>query len=165
MSSKSPVPVIFVTITCIFLTWVLCVHLFDLFSQEDPLAIIVCPISLSVCVGIVVFPACLVLRDTIRRRGIWGINFKRIVCPQCGTRLRRGITFPNFKEYAYGGWTCHECGIELSQYGRPWKEQNTLAKWAVLRAAEDTYERKRRPQRRDERIQNVNDQTQRGDAS
>lgn len=161
MSAKSPVFVIVATLFCSLLACLICVHLF---SQEDLVAIIVCPISLSVSVGIFVFFAALALRDTIRRRGMYGINFRRIVCPQCGTRLRRGITNPDWKELCYGGWTCHECGIELSQWGRPWKVQNPLAKWAIL-AAKDANERKPRLQRRDERIHNTNDQTQRGDAS
>jgi hypothetical protein len=161
MSSKSPVPVFFVTIVCSFLAWVLCVHFF---SQEDLGTIIVVPIIISFVVGIWMFLVGLVLRDTIRRRGIFGINFKPVVCPECGTGLRRGITRRSWKEWAYDGWTCHECGLELSQYGRPWKQQPPLAKWAVL-AAENANERKRRSQRQEERIRNVKDQTQRGDAS
>jgi hypothetical protein len=149
-------------IVCSLLAWVIFVHFF---SQEDFIGIIVCPIALSLPVGISAFFGGLILRDTIRRSGMWGINFKRIVCPQCRTRLRRGITFPSWKESCYGGWTCHECGLELSQWGRPWKEQNTPAKWAVLRAAEDVNEQKRRLRPQDERILNMNDQTQRGEAS
>lgn len=167
MSSKSPVPVIVVAIVFSLLVWVLFVHVSSqhVFSQADLPVIMVCPMILSAEVWVIVFFAGLILRDTIRRRGPYGINFKRIVCPQCGARLRRGITSPDWKERWYGGWMCHECGIELSQYGRPWKEQNPLAKWNVLRAAEDANDRKRRSQRQEERIRNAKDQTQRGDAS
>jgi hypothetical protein len=162
MSSKSPIPVIFVAFVCSLLAWVIFVHIF---SQALLPVIMVCPIILSAAGWVYGFFAGLTLCDTIRRRGMFGINFKRVVCPRCGIRLRRGITFPSHKELLWGGWTCHECGLELSHWGRPWKEQNTLAKWAVLRAAEDANERKRRPQRQEERIRNGNDQTKRRAAS
>lgn len=162
MSSKSPISVFVPTIVCSLVSWVITVHFF---SQEDLCAIITCPLAISFSVGICVFGAGLILRDTIRQRGMHGINFKRVVCPQCGTHLRRGITWPSWKECWYSGWTCHECGLELNQYGRPWKEQNTLAKWAVLRTVGSAGERKQKSQPRDERIRTVNDQTQRGDAS
>jgi len=164
MSAKPPIPLMVVALVCGVVAWSPLAVLI-LASEKPWLEPMLLSLLLVVAVWVVVFLAGLVLRDTIRQRGAFGINFfKRIVCPQCGTPLRRGITILDWKELYYGGWTCHECGIELSQWGRPWKVQNPLAKWAVL-AAEDANQHSLRPQRRDERIRNVNDQTQRGDVS
>jgi hypothetical protein len=163
MSAKPPVSVFPMASVCGLVAWVIFVHLL---SEEELLVILVLPIVWSLPVWTIVFFAGLTLRDTIRQRGIFGINFfKRIACPVCSTRLRRGITIPDWKEVYYGGWTCYECGIELNQFGHPWKEQNTVAKWAVLRAAEDTNERKRRRRHQEERIRDVKDQMQRGEIS
>ncbi len=163
MSSKSSISVIFVAIVCSVLAWVVYVHIF---SQEDVTGILVCSTVLSLCVwGNALFVG-LILRDTIRRRGFWGINFRRRVCTQCGTswspwRIRG--TRLTWRGIVRGIETCHECGFELNQWGRPVKDQNPLAKWNVLHTAYANQHKHRR-RRRDDRILNVNDQTQRGDA-
>lgn len=170
MPSKLPVAFIVVATVCTLLVWVISIHFLfpvDLpaVPEDDYLPkVIAASIGGSVGLWVLVFVACLVFRDTIRRRGMWGYNFKRIVCPHCGTRLRRELRFFTWNQWMWGGWTCHECGIELSQYGRPWKQQTPLAKWVVL-AAENANERERRLQHQEERIRNLKDQTQRGDAS
>lgn len=105
----------------------------------------------------------LILRDTILRRGLWCINLKKAVCSQCGKPLLK-ITFLGWLKWLWNGCSCHECGFQLNKWGRRLKEQNTLAKWAVLRAVGDAEEREYRRQRLDKRIQTVNDQTLRGDA-
>ena len=78
----------------------------------------------------------LVIRDTIRQRGKWGINFKRAVCTRCGTPMPMVRKPANRRQALWGGGTCPECGFELDKWGRPIaiEEQNTLAKWAILRA-------------------------------
>lgn len=105
----------------------------------------------------------LILRDTILRRGRWCINLKRAVCSQCGNPLLK-LTFLGWLKWLWSGWSCQVCGFQLNNWGRPVKAQYTLAKWAVLRAVGDTEEREYRRQRLDERIHNMNAQTQRGDA-
>lgn len=106
----------------------------------------------------------LIMRDTIRREGRWAINLKLSVCPQCGNPLRT-MRLLIWLQRTWGCWTCHECGFELTKWGRPVKKQNSLARWAVLRTLGHAGNHEHRPQRRDERIQNGNDQTQRGDVS
>ena len=101
----------------------------------------------------------LILRDTARQCGKWAINLKRPVCTQCGMLLRS----MSWHQWAWGGWTCHECGFAM-KWGRPVKEQKVLARWTVLRALGASNAREHQPQLRDERIRNVNDQTQRGQA-
>jgi hypothetical protein len=106
-----------------------------------------------------------VIRDTIRQRGKWGINFRQPACTQCGSPLPIvTVRMPtSWRQAMWGGWTCSECGFELDRWGRPTEKQNTLAKWAVLRTAEDTEDREQRPQPPDKRIRDANDRTQRGD--
>jgi hypothetical protein len=103
----------------------------------------------------------LVIRDTIRQRGNWGVNFKPAACTECGTPAPLVRKPANWRQAMWGGWTCKECGFELDKWGRPVAEQNELAKWAVLRGPEQRE--RRRP--RDERIRDVHDQTRPGDAS
>jgi hypothetical protein len=105
----------------------------------------------------------LVIRDTIRQRGKWGINWKPAVCMQCDTSAPLFRKPANRRQALWGGWTCAECGFELDKWGRPVEEQNTLAKWAVLRVAEKIQEREYPAHEPDERIREANNQTQRGD--
>lgn len=101
----------------------------------------------------------LIIRDTIRQRGKWTIELKLPVCPQCGLPLRT-MRFLIWLQRTFGCWKCHECGFEMTKWGRPVKEQYSLARWAVLRALGAASKHEDRPQGRDERIQSVKDQTQ-----
>ena len=133
-------------------------------SAEPPTIVVVAILFGVLAYGLLVAGAVLVIRDTIRRRGKYGINFnfKRAVCTQCGTLLP-GIRIPtSWYQAAWGGWTCAQCGFELDKWGRPAEVQKKLSKWAVLRAAEEVGERQHQ-RHKDERIQKLNDQMQRGD--
>lgn len=126
------------------------------------------PILAAIAICVAVFGSLsvglfLVIRDTIRQRGKWGINLKPAACTQCGTPAPLVRKPANASQTLWGGWTCAECGFELDKWGRPLEEQNTLAKWAVLPAVADVDEEPR-PLKRDERIRETNDRTQRGDA-
>jgi hypothetical protein len=127
---------------------------------------IIAVIALAVAiVGLLTVGGVLVVRDTIRQRGNWGLNFKVPDCEQCGTRMPAVRVPANGRQALWGGWTCPECGLELDKWGRPVEGQDTAAKWKILRAADKAERQQRRPRRRDERIRNENDQTQRGDAT
>jgi hypothetical protein len=122
-------------------------------------------IALGVVIfGLVGVGAFLVIRDTIRQRGVWGINLKPAVCTQCGTTMPTVRKPANWRQALWGGGTCPECGFELDKWGRPVEDQNTLAKWNVLRAAKETERGEHGLRHRDARIRDANDQTQRGDA-
>jgi hypothetical protein len=99
----------------------------------------------------------LVIRDTIRGRGNFGINLKPAACTQCGTPAPLVRKPTSRRQAMWGGWTCAECGYELDKWGRPVAEQNTLARWAVLPAVEGAD--RRRP--RDDRVRGKQDKTQR----
>jgi hypothetical protein len=114
--------------------------------------------------GLLALGAVLVIRDTIRLRGNWGINLWPSPCRQCGTPLPMIRKPANWRQAMWGGWTCAECGLELDNWGRP-VEGQTPGKWAVLRAVEDADRRELRPRQQDDRIREVNDQAQRGNAS
>jgi predicted RNA-binding Zn-ribbon protein involved in translation (DUF1610 family) len=63
----------------------------------------------------------LVVRDTIRRRGRWGVNLKGLTgmeCPECGEELPVVRTPKNRRQVLWGGYTCEECGCEIDKWGR-----------------------------------------------
>jgi hypothetical protein len=119
-------------------------------------------ISLSVLIlGALGIGLYLVIRDTTRQDGKWGVNLKPTACTECGVSAPLIRTPTSWHQTFWGGWTCHECGLLLDKWGRPVETQNTVAKWAVLRAAEEVEDDDRRPTRRDKRIREANDQTKR----
>lgn len=61
----------------------------------------------------------LVARDTIRRKGGWGINLRVPDCPQCGEKLNPARVPRSFKQALWGGWTCPQCGCDLDKWGVP----------------------------------------------
>jgi hypothetical protein len=63
----------------------------------------------------------LVLRDTIRKRGRWGINVKGltgITCPKCEEPLPAVRVPKNFRQTLWGGTTCEGCGCEVDKWGK-----------------------------------------------
>jgi hypothetical protein len=63
----------------------------------------------------------LVIRDTIRREGRWGVNWKGLAgaeCPQCGEPVPAVRVPKNRRQTLWGGWTCDECGCEIDKWGR-----------------------------------------------
>jgi len=62
----------------------------------------------------------LVVRDTIRRDGRWGINFDaaNIRCPECGARAPIVRVPKNLRQALWGGHTCDRCGCEFDKWGR-----------------------------------------------
>jgi hypothetical protein len=81
--------------------------------------------------------AILVVRDTIRRRGRWGMNFQPAKCAQCGEPCPFVRKPASLRQALWGGWTCKQCGFELDKWGRPVAEQPFPAKWSALLADED----------------------------
>jgi hypothetical protein len=79
-------------------------------------------IALSV-VGLMVLTltvgAVLVVRDTIRRRGNWGINLRPVSCPECGEPAPVVRIPKNWRQTLWGGCTCTECGLEYDKWGQP----------------------------------------------
>lgn len=65
------------------------------------------------------FLGALVARDTIRRKGRWGINLRVPDCPRCGEWLSPARVPRSFKQALWGGCTCPRCGCELDKWGVP----------------------------------------------
>jgi hypothetical protein len=59
----------------------------------------------------------LVVRDTRRRSGKWGCNFRRVFCPRCHSRQPVVRVPTSRRQFWWGGWTCKACGCEIDKWG------------------------------------------------
>ncbi|MFO0927218.1 MAG: hypothetical protein U0736_09285 [Gemmataceae bacterium] len=59
----------------------------------------------------------LVIRDTVRRRGVWGINLRPVRCPACGEPAPVVRRPQNRRQALWGGCTCEACGTEYDKWG------------------------------------------------
>jgi|SRR6516165_1200242 hypothetical protein len=119
---------------------------------------------IAICVAIVVFGllitgAVLVVRDTIRKRGWWGISIGPVNCRNCNAQMPAVRAPTSFRQAMWGGWACAECGLELDKWGEPTAEQAFPAKWSA-RLNDDRPSAKRRA---DSRTQRRRDDMHRGD--
>jgi hypothetical protein len=87
-------------------------------DDDTRLLLIVGPLAglvfLTLLVGLV-----LVIRDTVRRRGNWGINTRPVACPECGEPAPAVRVPENWRQTLWGGCTCARCGCEYDKWGRP----------------------------------------------
>ena len=60
----------------------------------------------------------LVIRDTLRGNGRWGISFRGRACPACGTPLPLIRRPQNERQRLWGGSTCQKCGAEVDKWGK-----------------------------------------------
>ena len=62
-----------------------------------------------------------VIRDTIRARGKWGVNFRNMKCPDCEALIR--VAVPRIpatgNQMLWGGWNCRQCGCQIDKWGNP----------------------------------------------
>lgn len=61
---------------------------------------------------------CLVIRDSYRKEGRWGIDLKLIVCPRCGATAPAFRKPTSLRQFLWGGWTCNKCGCEIDKWGK-----------------------------------------------
>ena len=73
----------------------------------------------------------LVVRDTARKRGRWGVNSKPGRCRKCDTPAPLVRVPKNLNQMLWGGWTCAECGYELDKWGEPVAKLPFPAKWSA----------------------------------
>ena len=59
----------------------------------------------------------LIVIGTIRRKGLVGINFKRVYCPKCGNQEPLIHPYLSIRENWWGGWTCDKCGCKMDTWG------------------------------------------------
>ena len=73
---------------------------------------------LAIIFFLIVFAALvLVISDTIRKKGRFGINFKVLNCPTCGEKLPAVRTPKSFTQAMWGGATCEFCQTEVDKWG------------------------------------------------
>src|SRR6266480_2884939 len=78
----------------------------------DPMIIFL--LAILGAIGVILL---LMIRDTIRRRGRWGLNFDQVKCPRCGEETPK-IRKPNsLRQAAWGGSCCSHCGCEFDKWG------------------------------------------------
>jgi hypothetical protein len=88
-------------------------------------------IAAVVVFGLLITGAVLVVRDTIRQSGQWGINFTIPNCRHCNAAMPVVRAPANFRQMMWGGWTCSECGLEVDKWGEPVPDQAGPAKWST----------------------------------
>jgi hypothetical protein len=81
--------------------------------------------------GLLIAGAVLMVRDTIRQRGVWGINLTTPYCRHCREPMPVMRVPANFRQGFWGGWTCSECGLEVDKWGEPLPNQTGPAKWRL----------------------------------
>ena len=59
----------------------------------------------------------LIVRDTARRQGRWGINSRRMACPRCATKAPPFRIPSSLTELLWGGFTCRHCGCKVDKWG------------------------------------------------
>ncbi len=48
----------------------------------------------------------------------WAVNLEVTACPECGHILPAVRTPKNLRQFIWGGWTCSECGAEVTKLGK-----------------------------------------------
>jgi DNA-directed RNA polymerase subunit RPC12/RpoP len=59
----------------------------------------------------------LVIHGTIVKNR-WGVNLRRVECPDCGTVMGRVRVPASGEQAMWGGYTCPACKSELDKWGR-----------------------------------------------
>jgi len=73
--------------------------------------------AVVVVIAVLFAGTALVIRDSFRRAGRWGINVRRVTCPRCEQLLPRIRAPKNLSQSMWGGATC-TCGCEVDKWGR-----------------------------------------------
>jgi hypothetical protein len=48
----------------------------------------------------------------------WGLNFQRVLCPNCGAEMPRVRAPGSVTQALWGGYTCSKCGCQVDKWGR-----------------------------------------------
>jgi hypothetical protein len=83
------------------------------------IAIVAAAVVVILVATLVALCIALVVRDTLRKHGRWGISTGPVSCPRCGT-LAPVVRRPKNRSQAlWGGFTCESCGQEYDKWGQP----------------------------------------------
>ena len=66
----------------------------------------------------------LVVRDTVRGSGHWGVNLKQVCCPECDEPAPAIRKPKNRRQALWGGCTCAVCGTEYDKWGHRVEEDD-----------------------------------------
>lgn len=69
-------------------------------------------LTVGIALGLIIW-----LIIMIKRKPKYGLNFKRVYCPICGTKQPMIRAPKNQNQILYGGNTCANCQAELDKYG------------------------------------------------
>ncbi len=82
-------------------------------------AAVIAVVAVAVIMTVVLMTgAALVVRDTLRKHGRWGINLRPVHCPECGEPAPVVRRPKNRRQALWGGCTCEVCGLEYDKWGR-----------------------------------------------
>jgi len=56
-------------------------------------------------------------KRTSKNKSKWGVNFKRVYCPVCGTKQPVVRIPDSWAQATWGGTTCPNCSAKLDKYG------------------------------------------------
>jgi ribosomal protein S27AE len=70
-----------------------------------------------IVVALFVLGGCLVAYGTIAKTR-WGVNFRRVSCPNCGAQMPRVRVPASGSQALWGGAMCPKCGCEMDKWGR-----------------------------------------------
>lgn len=60
---------------------------------------------------------CLVIIDTVRKKGRFGINPTVPDCPRCGRKVSAIREPKSIGQFLWGGYTCPNCQCEIDKWG------------------------------------------------
>jgi hypothetical protein len=85
--------------------------------MSDTILTIVAVSCAGVVLGGLALAFVLVVRDTARGKGAFGMNFKAVACPGCGEPAPVIRAPKNLRQALLGGCTCPKCGVEYDKWG------------------------------------------------
>ena len=91
--------------------------------NNDTLVMLIAIPLAGLVVLVLTIGAVLVIRDTVRQRGRWGVNVKPVICPSCGEPAPTIRAPKNRRQALWGGHTCSKCGLEYDKWGRAINER------------------------------------------
>jgi hypothetical protein len=76
-------------------------------------------------IGLAILTVLVIIGTLLRNR--WGINFKPVKCPRCGTPAPTIRKPTSLDETLWGGWTCPNCGCKVDKWGRDISKPGTTS--------------------------------------
>ncbi len=84
-------------------------------------------LAILVAILAVAVPVRLILAQTYKKKGLWGINFSKPRCPKCEESLPRFRKPTTQHQAMWGGSTCNNCGCEIDKWGVEISPQNNAS--------------------------------------